>query len=78
MNGKNGKDRDIVIPGYTLELIEKWKIIKPESLYFFSTLEGSKVNTRYIQDIVGRYRQKSGIDKNITPHASPYICHLVL
>jgi len=68
VNGKNSKDRDLVIPGYTLELLEKWMVIRPESEYFFSTLDGSKVNIRYIQNMVGRYRERSGIDKNVTPH----------
>ncbi len=68
VNGKNGKDRDLVIPGYTLELLEKWIVIRPESEYFFTTLDGLKVNIRYIQDMVGRYREKSEIEKNVTPH----------
>ncbi len=68
VNGKNGKDRDLVIPGYTLELLEKWKVVRPESDYFFSSLVGSKVGIRYIQDMVGRYRERSEIDKNVTPH----------
>jgi len=68
VDGKNSKDRDLIIPGYTLELLEKWMVIRPESCYFFSTLDGSKVNTRYIQDMVGRYRERSNIDKNVTPH----------
>ncbi len=43
VNGKNGKDRDLVIPGYTLELLEKLKVVKPESIYFFSALVGARV-----------------------------------
>lgn len=68
VNGKNGKDRDLVIPGYTLELLEKWKVVRSEGEYFFSSLAGSRVNIRYIQDMVGRYRKRSAIDKNVTPH----------
>ena len=68
VNGKNGKDRDLVIPGYTLELLERWVVIRLESDYFFTTLDGSKVVTRYIQDMVRRYRERSEIDKNVTPH----------
>ena len=68
VNGKNGKDRDLVIPGYTLVLLEKWKVVRSESDYFFTTLDGLKVGTRYIQDMVGRYRERSEIGKNVTPH----------
>lgn len=48
INGKGGKDRDLIIPGYTLELLEKWMIIKPECEYFFSTLDRLKLTVRYI------------------------------
>lgn len=68
VNGKNGKDRDLIIPGYTLELLKNWIGIKPESKCFFCTLEGSKINTRYIQDMVCRYRNRSELEKNVTPH----------
>ena len=68
VNGKNGKDRDLVIPGYTLELVINWITVRLESDYFFTTLDGSKVGIRYIQDMVGRYRERTEIDKNITPH----------
>lgn len=68
VNGKYNRDRDLIIPGYTLELLEKWKAIRPDSKYFFTTLDGSKVNTRYIQDMVSRYGNRSKIDKNVTPH----------
>ncbi len=68
VNGKNGKDRDLVIPGYTLELLERWLIVRSDSKYFFPTLAGSKVHIRYIQNMVGRYRERSEIDKNVTPH----------
>jgi len=68
VNGKYNRDRDLIIPAYTLELLENWKIVRPDSKYFFSTLDGSKVNIRYIQDMVGRYRVRSKIGKNVTPH----------
>jgi len=68
VNGKGGKDRDLIIPGYTLELLEKWIAIRPGGKYFFINLKGAKVAVRYVQDMVKRYRQRSNIDKNITPH----------
>ena len=68
VNGKGGKDRDLIIPGYTLEILEKWIAIRPVGKYFFTNLKGAKLAVRYIQDMVKRYRQRSNIDKNITPH----------
>lgn len=69
VNGKNGKDRDLIIPGYTLELFEKWVNIRPESNYFFSTLNGEKLLIRYLQAMIKRYNEKINLQKNISPHS---------
>ena len=69
INGKGGIDRDLIIPnGYTSEILKKWKSIKPKGEYFFTTLKGGKVSTRYIHLFVKIYAFKSGIDKNVSPH----------
>jgi len=69
VNGKNGKDRDLIIPGYTLELFEKWVKIRPESNYFFSTLNGERLLIRYLQAMIKRYKEKIKLQKNISPHS---------
>ncbi|MBU4314008.1 MAG: tyrosine-type recombinase/integrase [Actinobacteria bacterium] len=49
INGKGGADRDIAIPnGHTSEVLKNWKQIRPKGEYFFCTLKGSQVSTRYI------------------------------
>jgi len=68
VNGKYYKDRDLIIPNYTLELFEQWKQKKPKSNYIFSTLKGKKLSIRYIQAMVKRYSEKALINKNISPH----------
>ncbi len=69
VNGKGGVDRDLIIPnGYTSDILMKWKKIRPKGEYFFTTLKGGKVNTRYIHLFVKRYANKAGIDKNVSPH----------
>ena len=69
VNGKGGVDRDLIIPnGYTSEILKKWKRARPKGEYFFTTLKGGKVSTRYIHLFVKRYAFKSGIDKNVSPH----------
>ena len=69
VNGKGGVDRDLTIPnGYTTELLKKWKDRRPKVEYFFCTLKGSQVSTRYIGLAVKRYILKAGINKNISPH----------
>jgi len=67
-SGKGNKDRDLAIPDYLIDLLEKWRKIRPQSDYFFSTLRGKKLSDRYVQNMVKRYSQKAGISKNISPH----------
>lgn len=69
VNGKGNKDRDLAIPEYLVDLLEAWRKIRPKGDYFFSTLEGKKLSDRYIQQMVGRYAHKAGINnKKISPH----------
>ena len=69
VNGKGGVDRDITIPnGYTAELLKRWKDRRPKGDYFFCTLKGGQVSTRYIHIAVKRYVLKAGINKNVSPH----------
>lgn len=67
-SGKGNKDRDLAIPDYLIDPLEKWRKIKPQSDYFFATLKGKKLSNRYVQNMVKRYAQKAGITKNISPH----------
>ena len=70
VNGKGGVDRDLTIPnGYTTELLKQWKDRRPKGEYFFCTLKGGQVSTRYIGLAVKRYILKAGINKNISPHS---------
>ena len=69
VNGKSGVDRDLTIPnGYTSEVLKNWKQIRPKGEYFFCTLKGGQVSTRYIHLAVKRYVLKAGINKNVSPH----------
>jgi len=68
VSGKGGKDRDLYINDYLSILLSKWRDIRPKGNYFFSTLKGKKLLTRYIQTMVKRYSIKSGITKNVSPH----------
>lgn len=67
-NGKGNKDRDLAIPEYLSNLIDRWCKKRPESSFFFSTLNGKKLSIRYLQQMVKRYAQKAGITKKISPH----------
>ena len=67
-SGKGSKDRDLAIPEYLIDLLNSWRKKRPEGSFFFSTLNGKKLSIRYLQQMVKRYGQKAGINKNISPH----------
>ena len=54
-NGKGKKDRDLAIPEYLEDLLYKWQKARPQGDFFFSTLEGKKLSSRYLQQMVKRY-----------------------
>jgi len=69
VNGKGGVDRDLVIPEGIEETLSQWKGRKPKrTKYFFTTLKGKKLSTRYLCEMVKRYGRKANIDKTISPH----------
>jgi len=71
-SGKGNKDRDLAIPEYLIDLLNSWRKKRPEGPFFFSTLNGKKLSIRYLQQMVKRYGQKAGINKNISPHTLPH------
>jgi len=69
VNGKGGVDRDLVIPEGIEETLRQWNGRKPKGTkYFFTTLKGKKLSTRYLCEMVKRYGRKANIDKIISPH----------
>lgn len=69
VNGKGGVDRDLIIPAGIEETLREWKGRKPRGTkYFFTTLKGKQLSTRYLCEMVKRYGRKAKIDKIISPH----------
>lgn len=69
VNGKGGVDRDLIIPAGIEETLRQWKDRKPKGTkYFFTTIKGRKLSTRYLCEMVKRYSKKAGINKNVSPH----------
>lgn len=69
VNGKGGKDRNLRAPDSILETLKNWRRVMPASDYFFPTLTGEQIGSRYLQHMVKRYAEKAHIQKNITPHS---------
>ena len=67
-SGKGNKDRDLAIPEYLIDLLNSWRKKRLQCDYFFATLKGKKLSSRYLQQMVKRYAIKAGITKKISPH----------
>lgn len=78
IEGKGAKDRNLWISSEVLDMLRVWKKEQANQLrkrditerakYVFTTLEGNKINNSYIRNMVYRYRDKSGINKKVSPH----------
>lgn len=69
---KGKKDRLLWINGNTLKSLIRWHERQQKEIgkceYVFTTLKGTKLSRRYIEQMVKRYAKKAKINKNIHPH----------
>jgi integrase/recombinase XerC len=66
--GKGDKQRLVWVDAETLEILDRWKTIRPRSDYLFCTLAGSQLDTGYVRAMVARYGRRAGIDVRVHPH----------
>ena len=52
-----------------LSFIQRWIKVRPNAEYLFCTLKGSKLDDRYIREMVKRLAVKAKINKNVFPHS---------
>ena len=69
VNGKGHKDRNLIIPEHTAELLKQWNKKRSRGDYLFNTKEGKQLQVRYLQAMIKRYSVRAGVDKNIYPHS---------
>lgn len=67
-HGKGQKDRIVWVNEEDLDILRKWKIIKPNSFLLFTTLKGNNINDRYLRAMVKRRANKAGVTKDVHPH----------
>lgn len=78
-NSKRGKGRNVPLRQSSVELLERWRDLRPTSEWLFCTIcersgtaagnpVGTQLGSRYIQQMVGRYAQRAGVDRTVTPH----------
>lgn len=66
--GKGDKDRVVWIDATTVEILDRWKLIRPKSEWFFSTLEGGQLESSHIRHMVARRGKHAGIEVRCHPH----------
>jgi len=68
------KSRTLWLADEDLALLKRWQEIKPASgkNFMFTTLEGNKLNDRYLREMIKRLSRKAGIQKDVHPHMLRY------
>lgn len=79
--GKGKKDRYSYMDESALQAVKNWLMIKPESEYFFCTLQGGQIDSRYIREVCYRISKKAGVfiqdgqkQKPVSPHKLRHTC----
>jgi integrase/recombinase XerC len=69
------KDRYIPMDNDIIKACQEWLRVRPESDYFFCTLEGGQLDQRYIREVCYRISKKAGVyiqdgaeKKPVSPH----------
>jgi DNA-binding Xre family transcriptional regulator len=75
--GRDGKKKDRYVPmdNDIIRACQEWLQVRPESNYFFCTLEGNIMDQRYIREVCYRISEKAGVyiqdgaeKKPVSPH----------
>jgi len=65
--GKGDKERLVPLEVPVISALEQWKAIKPKAKTLFCTLQGGKLNRRYLNAMLERYCHRTQIE-HINPH----------
>lgn len=73
--GKGKKDRYVPMDSDIVKTCQEWLTVRPESEYFFCTLEGGILDQRYLREVCYRISKKAGVyiqdgveKKPVSPH----------
>ena len=71
--GKGAKDRTLWVGEADLAALRHWRdrqmeIVRHVAEHVFTTLAGSPISGRYVQQMVKRCAARAGINKNVHPH----------
>lgn len=68
VRGKGGKDRVLWVDEATVEMLARWKDVRPASPFFFCTLKGRELRSRDVREMVARRGRKAGVEIPVHPH----------
>jgi site-specific recombinase XerD len=66
--GKGGKDRIVWVDEATVEVLTRWKEVRPRSPWFFCTLGGRQMATGDVRKMLARRGAKAGVELRVHPH----------
>lgn len=70
--GKGDKDRVVWIDDQTVEILDRWRTIRPRSEWFFCSIfggqRGHRLDDGYVRAMVARYGRRAGLDVRAHPH----------
>jgi site-specific recombinase XerD len=75
--GKNSVDRYIDIGDVTADWLQQWADIRPQSEYFFCTLDGNRLAPVYLRQVCTRKSKQSGVYVNDNHKKRPVWPHLL-
>ena len=74
-DSKGGRDRYVPLDPETIAWLKKWEEIRPDCEYYFSSMNGRKLEDTYLLHMLYRFSEKSGVyiqngrsKKRVTPH----------
>jgi site-specific recombinase XerD len=68
LHGKGDKARTTGMDPRTVDALARWMDIRPRSCALFCTLEGARMQTGYVRDMLKRKAARAGIEKRVHPH----------
>jgi integrase/recombinase XerD len=70
VDGKGGKTRTVGFDADTEGWLRAWTEKRPSGArYFFTTLKGNRIGSRYLRELVDRCAEKAGLDpQEVSPH----------
>lgn len=71
--GKGAKDRTLWVGESDLKILRNWRERQARDVagnpdHVFTTIAGNPISGRYVQQMVKRYADKAGIEKDVHPH----------